>query len=83
MFNKGIQLPTKRYKAKFKFHGFLSIAKFIIECRNLFSIDSQFNQIKPITNISPPNPERGYRTKFEIILEEVFPNSIELRPQFI
>ena len=77
MFNKGIQLPTKRYKAKFKFHGFLSIAKFIIECRNLFSIDSQLNQIKPITNISPPNPEREYKTKFEILLEGVFQYCIE------
>ena len=46
-------------------------------CRNLLSIDSRLNRIDPSTNIFPPNPERGYRTKFEIILEEVFPNSIE------
>ena len=45
-------------------------------CRNLLSIDSRLNQIDPSTNIFPPNPERGYRTKFEILLEEVFPNSI-------
>ena len=52
-------------------------------CRNLLSIDSQLNRINPSTNIFPPNPERGYRTKFEILLEEVFPNSIEYRPHFI
>ena len=46
-------------------------------CRNLLSIDSRLNRIDPNTNILPPNPERGYRTKFEIILEEVFPNSIK------
>ena len=46
-------------------------------CRNLLSIDSQLNRIDPSTNIFPPNLERGYRTKFEILLEEVFPNSIE------
>ena len=45
-------------------------------CRNLLSIDSRLNRIDPSTNIVPPNPERGYRTKFEILLEEVFPNSI-------
>ena len=45
-------------------------------CRNLLSIDSRLNQIDPSTNIFPPNPERGYRTKFEILLEEVFTNSI-------
>ena len=47
-------------------------------CRNLLSIDSPLNQIDPSTNISPPNPEQVYRTKFEILLEEVLPNSIEL-----
>ena len=45
-------------------------------CRNLLSIDSRLNRIDPSTNIFPPNPEQGYRTKFEILLEEVFPNSI-------
>ena len=48
-----------------------------ILCRNLLSIDSRLNRIDPSTNIFPPNPEQGYRTKFEILLEEVFPNSIE------
>ena len=48
-----------------------------ILCRNLLSTDSRLNRIDPSTNIFPPNPERGYRTKFEILLEEVFPNSIE------
>ena len=46
-------------------------------CRNLLSIDFRLNQIDPSTNISPPNPERGNRTKLEILFEEVFPNSIE------
>ena len=46
-------------------------------CRNLLSIDSRLNRIDPSTNIFPPNPERGYRTKVEILLEEVFTNSIE------
>ena len=46
-------------------------------CRNLLSIDSRLNRIDPSTNILPPNPEQGYRTKFEILLEEVFPNSIK------
>ena len=46
-------------------------------CRNLLSTNSRLNWIDPSTNIFPPNPERGYRTKFEILLEEVFPNSIE------
>ena len=46
-------------------------------CRNLLSIDSRLNRIDPSTNILLPNPERGYRTKFEILLEKVFPNSIE------
>ena len=46
-------------------------------CGNLLSIYSQLNRIDPSTNIFPPNPERGYRTKFEILLEEVFPKSIE------
>ena len=46
-------------------------------CRNLLSTDSRLNRIDPSTNIFPSNPERGYRTKFEILLEEVFPNSIE------
>ena len=45
-------------------------------CRNLLSIDSRLNQIDLSTNLFPPNPEREYRTKFEILLEEVFPNSI-------
>ena len=46
-------------------------------CRNLLSIDSRLNRINPSTNIFPPNTERGYRTKFEILREEVFPNSID------
>ena len=47
-------------------------------CRNLLSIDSQLNPINPSTNIiSPPNAERGYRTKFEILIEGVFQYSIE------
>ena len=58
------------------------IGKFLISisttvCRNLLSTDSRLNRIDPSTNIFLPNPERGYRTKFEILLEEVFPNSIE------
>ena len=46
-------------------------------CRNLISIDSWLNRINPNANIFPPNPERGYRTKFKILLEGVFSNSIE------
>ena len=47
-------------------------------CRNLLSIDSQLNLIEPSTNIiSPPNAERGYRTKIEILHEGVFKYSIE------
>ena len=46
-------------------------------CSNLLSIDSWLNRIEPSTNIFLPNPGRGYRTKLEIVLEEVFPNSIE------
>ena len=46
-------------------------------CRNLLPIDSRLNRINPSTNIVLPNPEWGYRTKFEILLEELFPNSIE------
>ena len=39
-------------------------------CRNLMSIDSWLNQIDPWTNIIfLPNAERGYITKFEILLE--------------
>ena len=37
-------------------------------CRNLLSIDSRLNRIDPSTNIFPPNPEQGYKTKFEILL---------------
>ena len=46
-------------------------------CRNLLSIDSRLNIIDPSTNIYPPNPERGYITKFEILLKGVFQYSIE------
>ena len=46
-------------------------------CSNLLSIYSWLNLIDPNTNIFPPNIEQRYRTKFEILLEEVFPNSIE------
>ena len=46
-------------------------------CRNLLSIDSSLNRIDPSTNISSPNPERAYRTKFEILLEGVFQYIIE------
>ena len=46
-------------------------------CRNLLSIGSLLNQIDPSTNIFPLNPERGYRAKFEILLEGVFQYSIE------
>ena len=46
-------------------------------CRNIMSIDSRLNRIDLNKNIFPPNTERGYRTKFEILLEEVFQNSIE------
>ena len=46
-------------------------------CRNILSIDSRLNRIGPSTNICLPNPERGYRTKFEILLEVVFQYSIE------
>ena len=38
-------------------------------CRNLLSIDSPLNRINPSTNIPSPNPEQGYRTKFETLLE--------------
>ena len=42
-------------------------------CRNLLSIDSWLNWIDPSTNIIyPPNVERGYITKFEILLGGVF-----------
>ena len=37
-------------------------------CRNLLSTDSRLNRIDPSTNIFPPNPERGYRIKLEILL---------------
>ena len=41
------------------------------------SIDSRLNQIDPSTNIiSPQNAERGYITKFEILIEGVFKYSI-------
>ena len=41
--------------------------------RNQLSIDYGLNRIYPSTNnISPPNAERGFRTKFEILLEGVF-----------
>ena len=47
-------------------------------CRNLLSIDSQLNRIDPSTNvILPPNVERGYITKLEILLEGVFRYSID------
>ena len=46
-------------------------------CRNLLSIDSWLNLIDPSTNVFPPNAERGYRTKFEILLLGVFQYSIE------
>ena len=47
-------------------------------CRNILSVDSRLNRINPITNtIFLPNAERGYRTKFEILLEGVFQYSIE------
>ena len=45
-------------------------------CRNLLSIDSRFNRINPSTNKISPNLERGYRTKFEILLEGLFQYSI-------
>ena len=42
-------------------------------CRNLLSIDSRLNRIEPSTSIIfPPNVERGYRTKLQILLEGVF-----------
>ena len=41
------------------------------------SIDSRLNRIDPSTNVFPPNTERGYRTKFEILLEGVFQYTIE------
>ena len=44
---------------------------------NLLSIDYRLNQIDPSTNIFSPNPEQGYRTKFEILLEVLFQYSIE------
>ena len=40
-----------------------------ITCRNLLSIDSRLNRIDLSPNTFPPNPERGYKTKFEILLE--------------
>ena len=47
-------------------------------CRNLLSIDYRLNRINPGTHtIYPPNAERGYITKFEILLEGVFKYSIE------
>ena len=49
----------------------------VILCRNILSINSQLNWIDPSKNISPPSPEQGYRTKFEILLEGVFTNSME------
>ena len=58
-------------------HDFERMSETTAYCRNILSIDSQLNQIDLSTNIFPPNPERGYRTKFEILLKEVFLNSIE------
>ena len=49
----------------------------VIVYRNLQSIDSRLNWIDPSKNIFPPNPERGYRTKFKILLEGVFSDNIE------
>ena len=46
-------------------------------CRNLLSINSRLNQIDPSTNIFPFNPEWGYSTKLEILLEGVSQYSIE------
>ena len=47
-------------------------------CRNLLSIDSRLNWIDPNTNIIfLPNVDRGYRTKFEILLGGVFQYSID------
>ena len=46
--------------------------------RNLLLIDSRLNWIDLSTNIiSPPNSERGYRTKFGILLGGVFQYSIK------
>ena len=58
-------------------YEFFAMKHGVETCRNLLSIDSRLNRIDPSTNIFPQNPERGYRTKFKILLEEVFPNSIE------
>ena len=58
-------------------HDFEIMSETTAYCRNILSIDSQLNQIDLSTNIFPPNPERGYRTKFEILLEGVFQYSIE------
>ena len=45
----------------------------VVLFRNILSIDSQLNRIDRSTNIIfPPNAERGYRTKLEILLEVVF-----------
>ena len=42
-------------------------------CGYLLSFNSRFNRIDRSTNmISPPNAEQGYRTKFEILIGEVF-----------
>ena len=44
-----------------------------VRCSNLLSIDFWLNRINPSTNITfLSNAERGYRTKFWIMLEEVF-----------
>ena len=48
----------------------------MIRCWNILSIDSRLNQIDPSTNIFLSNPERGYRTKLEILLERVYKYSI-------
>ena len=70
----GIISIKTHLKGAFGFSGILDLA---FLCRNLLSIDSRLNQIDPSTNIFLPNPEQGYRTKLEILLEEVFPNIIE------
>ena len=47
-------------------------------CRNLLSNNPRLNWIYLITNIIfLPNPEQGYITKFEILLEGVFQHIIE------
>ena len=47
-------------------------------CRNLLSFDSQFNRIDPSTDIIfLSNAERGYITKFKILIEGVFQYSIK------